>query len=265
MKIAPKLKMASGELDSLREAGTVARWRPSDTQEPDAGGRGERRRPFLRDVAVHVVTEQNLWRYVREKTACDQICDAARSRPTISRLVVPAVQRTLQCGLGGDISLIAIGKNNQCVRGFIRLSTTLGPAERYRPLEALGFGPHLRSPAIYIWDAFHTNRSDALSCTFAALLAGLQGFGLREDIEQICALIDIAWLPQFLELGWNPVPLGLPSLQPETSGPAALVTLDITEFALKQTRALLSICGPTIVRRGLARRKSSSDVPRLLC
>lgn len=255
------------ERDGLLQAGAVVRWWPSDTQECEVGGRGERRRPFLPDTAVHVVTEQNLLRYVREKAACDQIIDAAQSKQTqkASRLVVPAVDRHGECMLAGDICLIAIGRTNQNVRGFIRLSTTLGPAERYRPLEALGFGPYLRSPSIYIWDAFHTKTTDASSCTFAVLLAGLQCFALREDIEQLCALIDVTWLPQFLELGWNPVPLGLPGLQSETSETAALFTLDITEFALKQTRSLLSICGPKIVRRGLSRRTPPPEVPRLLC
>lgn len=246
--------------------------RPSPRGKPEFSSRTKGSKKMSarrRDIAVHVVTDENVWRYVRECTAAELICDLYGPGGGPSQLVVPTLERGPYRWLGGDVMLIAIGTADGEVRGATRLSSMLGPAERYARLRRFMSGePLQRSPAGYIWDGFDVvamrHGRDALTSAPAALLAGLQSYALKTDIEQLVAIVDVAWVSQLLELGWNPVPLGLPQ---EMRGTAAVaVLIDISELALKRTRTVLSVAGPSMIWRGLSRRPGAgTEYPRRYC
>lgn len=213
------------------------------------------------------MTDENVWRYVRECAAAEQLCKHHEHRIGRPQLVVPSLARNNTRWLAGDVMLIAIGTSDGEVRGALRLSSTLGPAERYQPLTVRLADPLQRSPHVYVWDGFDVaslrHGMHALSSAPAALLAAVQCYALRYDIEQLTAVIDMSWLSQLLELGWSPTPLGVPH---EVQGSGIIpVLLDVSETALRRTRTLLSIGGPRLICRGLARRPSSgSDRSRML-
>lgn len=242
---------------------------PSARGAPQSPSHLTRQSSRRRDIAVHVVTDENLWRYVRECTAAELICDLYGPEGGPSQLVMPTLERGPHRWLAGDVMLIAIGTADGEVRGATRLSSMLGPAGRYARMRCfMSDEPLQRSPAGCIWDGFDViamrHGRDALTSASAALLAGLQSYALKADIEQLVAVVDVAWVSQLLELGWNPIPLGLPQ---ETRGTAAVaVLLNISELALKRTRAVLSVAGPSIIWRGLSRRPGAGvEYPRRYC
>lgn len=227
--------------------------------------RGPRRR---RDVVVHVITDENLWMYVRETTAVDQLCDLRGPQSMSPQLVVSTLPRSSGRWLWGDVMLVAVSRMSGEVRGALRLSSSLGPLARYQHLSVFGASAIERSPFGPIWDGFDVvdlrQETEAFSSVTGALLTGLQSYAIKSDIEQLTAVVNVVALPQLLELGWSSVPLGLPR---EVRGIAAVaVQFDVSEYALKRTRAMLSIAGPTLIRRGLSRRlQSAIATPQLLC
>lgn len=219
--------------------------------------RGSKRR---REFAIHVVTDENAWRYVREIAVTEQLCDLRGPDAAPPQLVVPTLVREATRWLSGDIMLIAVATSTGEVAGAARLSTTLGPSQRYERLALFGRHAVQRMPSVYIWDGFDVvdfrHGLDPLSGLAASLLAGLQSYALKSDVEQLIAVVNMVQLTQLLELGWNPIPLGTPR---EAFGSAAVaVSLDVSELALRRTRSRLAVAGPPLVRHGLSRRLSSA-------
>lgn len=258
----------SSTCNAAADAGAVRRWRTTGRviRVPSAGS--SCRLPRRSDFVVHVVTDENLPRYRSEHLSLERLCATAAPPGSASRLVIPTLLRDRSLWLSGDVLLVAIGRTDGTVAGAVRLSSMLGPPERYVPLAHYGKVPVQRSPSVYLWDGLHVavgrREADRLPDIQAVLLAGLQSFALKSDIEQLGAVVNLAWLPHLLELGWNPLPLDLPS---ESRSIAAVpVHLDISEYALKRTRSVLSVAGPRLVRRGIARPwTSTGNAPRLMC
>lgn len=225
-------------------------------------------RAARRDMVVHVVTDENQALYTVE---CAKAC-ALPIRPGLTartaEMIVPTLSRPNGRWLPGDVMLIAMDASLGEVRGAARLSSTIGPSERYGTLATYAPGTVQRSGTILHWDGLHIssirNGTEALSSAPAALLAGIQSFALKADIEQLTAVVDMSWLSQLLDLGWNPVPLGLPREQ--NTSAAIAVLLDINEVALRRTRHILSVAGPVIIRRGLSRRPPPGPAePKFFC
>lgn len=215
-----------------------------------------RKSELRREFVVHVVTDENAWRYVRELAAAELLCDLRGPDVAPPQLVVPTLVRETTRWLAGDTMLIALATRTGEVAGAARLSTTLGPPHRYEQLARFGRHAVQRAPSTYIWDGFDVvdfrHGLDPLSGLAASLLAGLQSYALKSDVEQLTAVVNMVQLTQLLELGWNPIPLGNPR---EAFGSAAVaVSLDVSELALRRTRSRLAIAGPQLVRYGLSRR-----------
>lgn len=229
----------------------------------------ERRRHAARrqDFVVHVITDENLTCYVPECAAAAQLCDRREAGASPLQLVWPTLTRDHSRWLSGDTLLIAVATGKADVRGTLRLSSMTSASSCYDGLRRFATVGIERSPAVWLWDGFAVASmragTGAPSGTTAALLAGVQSYALQAEIEQLVAVIDVAWLPHLLESGWNPLPLGIPR---EVRGRSAIaVSLHVSELALKRTRSLFAIAGPRLIRRGLSRRRGNSGQSRRLC
>jgi hypothetical protein len=199
-------------------------------------------------VAVHVVRLENAWFYERELAEARQLfASDGWSRGPLSGS--SQIQDT------ADVDLLAIERGSNRVVGWAQLEATIG-AERGEASPSLA--GRLRSPAVFRISGFGIlggREGQRLSRAAAALLAGLQEFGLKANLEQLTLEANMLDLPALLDLGWNPDPLA-PVL---CSGAATTVplTVDISEAALRRTRRLLGIVGPVVVRRKMRRVPAS--------
>ena len=112
-----------------------------------------------------------------------------------------------------------------------------------------------RSPSIYHFSrcvvAYDRRGGLAINTLITLLRIGVQEFCLSENIEQLTTLLPVSLLPVYLALGWNSQPLGLPLTWGGVS--CVAVTLDVSEVALSQTRAVCGITDPLLVRHGITR------------
>lgn len=153
------------------------------------------------------------------------------------------------------IYLLAIEDHDGRVVGSTRLLPTAKgvPLGEFPGLSGAYEFP--RSPSAYHFSRFvvAADRRDGqpINTVAAVLRAGLQEFCLSENIDQLTILLPVSLLPVYLELGWNPQPLGLPRTWGGVSCVAA--TLDVSEVALNQTRQHCGLTGPLLVRREITR------------
>jgi acyl-homoserine lactone synthase len=153
------------------------------------------------------------------------------------------------------IYLLAIEENGDRLVGCARLL----PTARVTLLKEFpGFSGAYdfpRSPSVYHFSrcviASDRRGGHAINTLITLIRIGVQEFCLSENIEQLTILLPVALLPVYLELGWNPQPLGLPLTWCGASYVAA--TLDVSEVALAQTRAVRGITDPLLVRHGITR------------
>ncbi|MGE8943453.1 acyl-homoserine-lactone synthase [Leptospira interrogans] len=153
------------------------------------------------------------------------------------------------------IYLLVIEENDDRLVGCARLL----PTARVTPLKEFpglsGVYDFPRSPSVYHFSrcvvASDRRGGQAINTLITLIRIGVQEFCLSENIEQLTILLPVALLPAYLELGWNPQPLGLPLTWCGVS--CVVVMLDVSEVALTQTRAICGITDPLLVRHGITR------------
>ncbi len=150
--------------------------------------------------------------------------------------------------------------------------TRLLPTVKARPLREFtgltGDYDLPRSPSIYHFSrcivASERRGGIAVNALTMFLRAGVQEFCLAEEIEQLSILMPVALLPVYLELGWNPQPLGLPEILWGAS--CVVATLDVSEVALAKMRRVGGIAGSVLIRRGITRPiVPSAAISKHLC
>lgn len=150
------------------------------------------------------------------------------------------------------IYLLALEEETRRLVGGARLVPTIkGPP--LAGMKGLSTFSIPRSPFIYhvsrIITAPDRREYRGLNLVGARILCGVQEYCLAEDIEQLTLLVRTSLLPQYLELGWDPQPLGLPTMLWGAS--LIPIMVDVNENALNVTRLKRSIAGSVLVRRGI--------------
>ena len=149
------------------------------------------------------------------------------------------------------IYLLAI-ENGHRVVGGSRLIPTSNPtllSEVFPHLATVRSLP--RSHRIYEWSGSFVvperRESHVISPVASALSCAVQEYCLSRGIEQISIVTETCWLPRLLELGWNPVPLGLP----EAVGDESIIAIlcDVSEAVQAATRAVWGVSHPLLRSR----------------
>jgi len=205
------------------------------------------------DFLVHVVTAENRHFYERE------LEESFRLRHRVYAMEYgwgafrrPDGRETDRYDCSEAIYLLALEEGTGRLIGGARLVPTIeGPT--LSGLRGLTTFSVPRSPFIYHLSRIvvvpERREYPGLNLVASALLCAAQEYCLAEDIEQLTLLIRTSQLPQYLALGWNPQPLGLPvSLWGASLIP---IIVDVSEAALNTTRTKRSIRGSVLVRRGI--------------
>ena len=79
----------------------------------------------------------------------------------------------------------------------------------------------------------------AYSRVGSEIMCAIIEYCIAKNINMITALVDAWWVPRFLDCGWNPEPLGLPSMV--DGSPVVVLALYPSEHALKTTRSIRNI------------------------
>lgn len=110
-----------------------------------------------------------------------------------------------------------------------------------------------RSPTIFEWTRIYViparREQHAVSYVSCEIMCGVQEFGLDQGLDHFTIVSETFFFPRFLELGWNPEPLGLP--QQIDGAPVMAYTVEVSEAALEKTRALHGITSSVLVTEGL--------------
>jgi N-acyl-L-homoserine lactone synthetase len=226
------------------------------------GGARVHRQPEIR---VHAVTMENRHLYEAEIGQCA----ALFSRPAANQgpLVSVASHSSARNFRGAPIHLLAIQPTTRRLLGAIQLTPTVRPADDRHIGDLARIGrPAPRDPHVFHWCGYQVlaSRCEGVVAGSVAglLLAALQEYCLKENIEQLSTVVSAHSLAPLLELGWNPEPLGLPGSHDRAM--LLALTLDISQQALARTRVLLGVPGPVVVRRSIRHSATPPvSVPRL--
>lgn len=147
------------------------------------------------------------------------------------------------------VYLLAIDRD--VVVGGSRLNPTI------RPHLISDIFPHLASEGIRRGaDIFEWTRvfvvkefreEHAYSRVGSEIMCAIIEYCMIKEIKMITALVDAWWVPRFLDCGWNPEPLGLPSMV--DGSPVVVLALYPTEHALKTTRFVRKIDHKCLLRK----------------
>ncbi len=153
-----------------------------------------------------------------------------------------------------DDAVYLLALEGDRVIGGSRLVPTVKPhlmSEVFPQLAS--FRPLPRAANIYEWTRIYViperRGGRAMSNTTSVIYCGIQEYCLSEGIDRISIVTEPVWLPRFLELGWNPVPLGLAI--DHKSGPVIGITVDVSEEILAHTREIRGIASPVLVKSGI--------------
>lgn len=109
-------------------------------------------------------------------------------------------------------------------------------------------GPIPSAPEIFEWSRFFVVRERRRMMTYLQLMAAVQELCLAEGISQVTAIIEMWWLPRFLEAGFVVKPLGLPKTIEGVA--TAAVAIDIREESLARVQEMMGSTASVLVRRG---------------
>lgn len=122
-----------------------------------------------------------------------------------------------------------------------------------------------RAPDVMEWTRIFvvpSRREDGRLCKSAGVMyCAILEFCLAQAIRQLSVVCEAYWIPRFSGLGWNPRSLGLPI---ERDGMSIVgVTLDVTEAALAQTRAMYAIAPGVLAGGARAPARGKLEAPPL--
>ncbi len=142
------------------------------------------------------------------------------------------------------IYLLLLDEVDKKVVGGSRLIPSLKPhllADVFPQLASAR--PIPRASNVYEWTRFYVipekREPHAISDVACSIMCGVQEFGLEQGLSQFSIVTEPYWIPRFLRLGWSPRPLGLPIQWQEME--VVGITVDVSEFALRETRRLRGI------------------------
>ena len=146
--------------------------------------------------------------------------------------------------------LLALDPEDKRVLGGSRLVPTLKPhlmSEVFPQLASTR--PLPRAPHVWEWTRYYViaekRESHAISEISCTVLCGVQEFCLANGIRQLSIVTEPFWVARFLDLGWEPQPLGL---SVRWQGMDVLgITVEINEAALAQTRKVRGFNKPVLV------------------
>lgn len=199
---------------------------------------------------LHVVTADNRPEYVK------QVEESYRIRHRIyvgergwKDLARPDGREVDQFDNEDAIYLLALDENSRRVVGGSRLIPTMKPhllADVFPQLATAK--PVPRAPDIFEWTRFYViperREPHAVSDVACTIMCGVQEFCLESGITRLSIVTEPFWIPRFLHLGWEPMPLGLPIHWQELD--VVGITVEISERALRQTRRLRGIAGSVL-------------------
>jgi acyl-homoserine lactone synthase len=208
------------------------------------------------NCAVHIVTAENRRLYRRQLEASFRLRhDVYVHERKWMDFYSPDGREVDEYDTEDAVYFLAIEHESDKLLGSARLLPTVRKP-LLREFRSLTYSyPMPRSPSI-LHLSRHVVRRDrreggVVSPVTLIIRTAIQEFCLSENIEQLTLLVAVALLPNFLELGWNPQPLGLPTRLWDTSCVAAM--LDISEVALRKTQAAAGVTGSMLVRQGITR------------
>jgi len=112
-----------------------------------------------------------------------------------------------------------------------------------------------RGPDIVEWTRIFAipERRGASHTVLHSVLAGMLEYCLQNEITAITVVMETWWMPRFLELGWDVVPLGLPAMIDDMSCVGAMIR--VTEAAWRNTLAFKGLTAPVL-------HQAASTVPQ---
>lgn len=148
------------------------------------------------------------------------------------------------------IYLLALDESTRGVLGGSRLVPSIKPhlmSEVFPQLASVR--PLPREPAVFEWTRFYViparREPHAISAVSCIIMCGVQEYCLQNGIRQLSIVTEPFWICRFLELGWNPKPLGSPI---RWQGMDVVgITVDVSVEALETTRALRGFRSPVLV------------------
>jgi acyl-homoserine lactone synthase len=224
---------------------------------------------------LHVVTESNRHLYKAEIEESFrlryQVFVTERKWAALER---PDKREIDQFDTPDAIYLLALDDRSGRVVGGSRLIPTTAPYLLSDVLPQLASREIPSHPRIFEWTRMHVAASHreghAMSYTSCMIMSGVLEYALEARLSKLVIIGEVFWLPRFLELGWNPVPLGLPQTIERASTLAFTVTP--SRDALLATRAIHDIQASVLVSKTVSpmispppgiRSNMSSATPKL--
>lgn len=147
------------------------------------------------------------------------------------------------------IYLLALDEPTRRVLGGSRLVPSLKPHLMSEVFPQLASArPLPRAPDVFEWTRFFViparREPHAISTVSCTIMCGVQEYCLERGIRQLSIVTEMFWISRFLELEWNPKPLGFPIRWQEMD--VVGITVDISEQALETTRAVRGFTFPVL-------------------
>ena len=237
------------------QAGSIFRQVLGGVKRPNATN-GAHIKSASPNCSVHIVTAENRELYRQQLESSFRLRhDVYVNERKWSDFYSPDGREVDEYDTDDAIYFLAIEEDSDRLLGCARLLPTVRKP-LLREFKSLTYSyPIPRSPTV-LHLSRHVVRRDhrengMVSLVTLVIRAAIQEFCLAENVEQLTLLVAVALLPSFLELGWNPQPLGLPTRLWDTS--CVVAALDVSEVALRKTQDAAGVSGSLLVRRGLTR------------
>jgi acyl-homoserine lactone synthase len=159
------------------------------------------------------------------------------------------------------VYILAIDQRSE-VKGSVRLLPSWRRSlMRDRLLDFVTNGAPPIGPDIWEWTRWvpgDASNPRALVKARKVLILGCLEFALTRGVRQFTAVCETQLLPQLVELGWNPRPLGMPTRFAE--GTAIALCWDVNPTTLQDTKTVLNYRGPAAIETPAACRDETIDL-----
>ena len=225
-----------------------------------AAGKEENDRPTTRSepsvpCSVHVVTAENKACYGR---GLEESFRLRHQYYTVENNFLPCQssgRETDEYDADDAIYFLAFEDQSERLVGSVRLLPTVRKVPLKEYVDLAGSYEVPRAPTTFHFSrmvvAQDRREGQPLNFVRASLRCAVLEYCLDEQIDTLTLLMPMAMLQTFLTLGWNPIPLALPELYRGMS--MVVVTVDVSEVALKRTRKEAGIPRNLLIKRGITR------------
>jgi acyl-homoserine lactone synthase len=119
-----------------------------------------------------------------------------------------------------------------------------------------------RAADIFEWTRIFVvpaKREGGRLCRAAGIIyCGILEFCLVSGVQQISVVCEAYWIPRLLALGWNPQLLGVPIVKDGMT--VVGITCDMTDEALRRTRAIYDVRGSVMADQHWAYRLPAKEI-----